>query len=218
MLNDALKEEIQTAYTALLDQQNFRPRQCQKHMIAEIARTLGSVNEEPNKICVIEAGTGTGKTIAYALAAIPIAKHLKKKIVLATATVALQEQIVFQDFPSIKQYSGLDFSFAMAKGRRRYLCLSRLDLALQDSGVTSKSLTLFGESTTDDDFGYIYQDMIDQLSRGKWDGDRDNWPDEIDPLAWSRVSTDHAQCTQRQCSHYDDMDPTGGLDLGQRTD
>ena len=203
MLNDALKEEIQTAYTALLDQQNFRPRQCQKNMIAEIARTLGSVNEEPNKICVIEAGTGTGKTIAYALAAIPIAKHLKKKIVLATATVALQEQIVFQDFPSIKQYSGLDFSFAMAKGRRRYLCLSRLDLALQDSGVTSKSLTLFGESTTDDDFGYIYQDMIDQLSRGNWDGDRDNWPDEIDPLAWSRVSTDHAQCTQRQCSHYD---------------
>ena len=45
--------------------------------------------------------------------------------------------------------------------------------------------------------------MIDQLSRGNWDGDRDNWPDEIDPLAWSRVSTDHAQCTQRQCSHYD---------------
>ena len=114
MLNDALKEEIQTAYTALLDQQNFRPRQCQKHMIAEIARTLGSVNEEPSKICVIEAGTGTGKTIAYARGD-SHCEASEKKIVLATATVALQEQIVFQDFPSIKQYSGLDFSFAMAR-------------------------------------------------------------------------------------------------------
>ncbi len=203
MLNDALKEVIQTAYTELLEQQNFRPRHCQKNMIAEIARTLAPVNEEPNRICVVEAGTGTGKTIAYALAAIPIARHLKKKVVVATATVALQEQIVYQDLPAIRQHSGLDFSFALAKGRRRYLCLSRLDLALQESGATSQSLALFDAATDDGDFGQLFQEMIDRLGKGEWDGDKDNWPEELDNSAWSRVSTDHAQCTQRQCSHYD---------------
>ena len=203
MLNDALKEEIQTAYSGLLEQQNFRPRQCQKTMIAEIARTLAPVNDEPNRICVVEAGTGTGKTIAYALASIPIARQLKKKIVVATATVALQEQIVYQDLPAIRLHSGLDFSFALAKGRRRYLCLSRLDLALQESGVTSQSFSLFNDDTAGGDYDDLYQEMIDRLGRGEWDGDMDNWPDEIDSSAWSRVTTDHAQCTQRQCSHYD---------------
>ena len=160
MLNDALKEEIQTAYSGLLEQQNFRPRQCQKTMIAEIARTLAPVNDEPNRICVVEAGTGTGKTIAYALASIPIARQLKKKIVVATATVALQEQIVYQDLPAIRLHSGLDFSFALAKGRRRYLCLSRLDLALQESGATSQSFALFNDDTA----GGAFQ------VRGEFDG------------------------------------------------
>lgn len=203
MLTDSLKEEIQTAYTALLDQQGFRPRHCQKTMIAEIARTLGKVDEDENPVCVVEAGTGTGKTIAYALAAIPVAKQLKKKIVVATATVALQEQIVYQDMPDIRSHSGLDFSFALAKGRRRYLCLSRLDSALQDSGGMNQSLALFtGEEGSVDD-GTLFETMITRLGNGEWDGDRDNWPEEIEQVAWSRVSTDHAQCTQRQCSHYE---------------
>ena len=79
MLNEVLKEEIQTAYSELLEHQNFRPRECQKTMIAEIARTIALVEEEPNQVCVVEAGTGTGKTMAYILATIPVAKHLKKK-------------------------------------------------------------------------------------------------------------------------------------------
>ena len=105
MLTEALKEEIQTAYSRLLEEKGYRARQCQKIMIAEIARTLGNVPED-NSICVVEAGTGTGKTIAYAMASIPIAKQLKKKIVIATATVALQEQIVYQDLPDIRLHSG----------------------------------------------------------------------------------------------------------------
>ena len=134
MLNDTLKEEIQEAYSRLLANKGYKSRYCQKVMVAEIARTLTSVAEaDAANICVAEAGTGTGKTIAYAIAAIPVAKLLGKKIVIATATVALQEQIVFQDLPDIREHSGLDFSFALAKGRRRYLCLSRFDLALQES-------------------------------------------------------------------------------------
>lgn len=209
MLNDALKEDIQTAYSQLLDQRGYKARYCQKVMIAEIAKSLGRIEEEPGQICVAEAGTGTGKTIAYAMAAIPIAKKLKKKIVIATATVALQEQIVYQDLPDIRSHSGLDFSFALAKGRRRYLCLSKLDLALQEGNTMNQTLSFFdepglsgsnGEARSD---GALFQDMINGLGHGTWDGDRDAWPEDIDPIAWSRVSTDHAQCTQRQCSHFE---------------
>ena len=81
MLSDELKTEIQFAYTKLLDAKGFRARNCQKQMVADIANTLGNieVDEEGGRIskdnvCVVEAGTGTGKTIAYAIAVLPIAK------------------------------------------------------------------------------------------------------------------------------------------------
>lgn len=70
-------------------------------MIAEIAKVLGDIDTDDEgrrsgdpAIVAVEAGTGTGKTVAYSLAAIPTAKLAGKRLVIATATVALQEQIV----------------------------------------------------------------------------------------------------------------------------
>jgi len=204
MLGDTLKEEIQTAYSRLLDEKGYRARHCQKTMIAEIARTLGDEESEQH-ICVVEAGTGTGKTVAYAMAAIPIAKHLKKKVVIATATVALQEQIVYQDLPDIGKHSGLEFSYALAKGRRRYICLSRLDLALQEGNSMNHTLSFFDEQRPGEsrDDNVIFDAMVTSLGKGEWDGERDSWPEELEGSTWNRVSTDYAQCTQRRCSHYE---------------
>ena len=204
MLDETLKEEIQTAYSRLLDEMGYRARSCQKSMIAEIARTLGDEELDQN-ICVMEAGTGTGKTIAYAVAAIPIARCLKKKVVIATATVALQEQIVHQDLPDILKHSGLEFSFALAKGRRRYVCLSKLDAAIQGGQGENQTLSFLdepdgGSSQSDTD---ILAAVATALGNGKWDGERDSWPQELEGRVWSRISTDHAQCTQRRCSHYE---------------
>ena len=203
MLNNALKEEIQTAYSSLLEQKGYRARHCQKTMIAEIAKTLGDTDLDAS-ICVIEAGTGTGKTIAYTLAALPVARAFKKKIVIATATVALQEQIVYQDLPDIRTHSGLEFSFALAKGRRRYVCLSRLDQALQGGDDRNLTLSMFeAPREAGKDEGKLFSAMIDALGKGEWDGERDSWPEELEHGAWSRISTDHAQCTQRRCAYYD---------------
>ena len=204
MLSDTLKEEIQAAYSQLLDEKGYRARHCQKVMIAEIARTLGDQESDQN-ICVVEAGTGTGKTVAYAVAAIPIARHLNRKVVIATATVALQEQIVYQDLPDIRRHSGLEFSYALAKGRRRYVCLSRLDLALQEGNSMNHTLSFFdgqqpGESRDDN---LIFDAMMNSLGKAEWDGERDSWPEELEASTWNRVSTDHTQCTQRRCSHYE---------------
>lgn len=211
MLSDELKEEIQAAYSRLLSEKGYKARYCQRLMIADIARTVGNVEVDddgdrlpgPN-ICVVEAGTGTGKTIAYAIAALPIAKAMGKRLIISTATVALQEQIVYLDLPDIRKHASLNFSFALAKGRRRYLCLSRLDLALQEMGSLNQTLALYDDESFEPEESHrvLYQNMVESLGRGDWDGDRDNWQEEIEHPAWARVSTDHVQCTGRQCSNY----------------
>jgi ATP-dependent DNA helicase DinG len=212
MLSTELKTQIQTSYSRLLEEKGYTSRHCQRQMIADIANTLGSIEVDDdgarvstNPVCVIEAGTGTGKTVAYAIAALPIAKALGKRLVIATATVALQEQIVLLDLPDIRKHTGLDFSFALAKGRRRYLCLSRLDLALQAVGAKNHTLALYDDEilATDPSHQALYEEMLARLGRGDWDGERDSWPAELPNDAWFPVSTDHVQCTGRKCSHYE---------------
>lgn len=209
MLTDNLKKSIQGAYSTLLESKGLKARYGQRLMIADVARTLTNVEcdesgarQSDAPICVVEAGTGTGKTIAYTVAAIPIAQALDKKLVISTATVALQEQIVYKDLPDILKHSGLSFDFALAKGRGRYLCLSKLDNVLQDSQAGNQTMALYPDemqSSVDEQSLHVYQDMITALSAGKWDGDRDAWDQELNNAVWSAVTTDHAQCTGRRC-------------------
>src|SRR5690554_8167452 len=88
----------------------------------------------PPATCVVEAGTGTGKTLAYLIAAIPVAKALGTTLVISTATVALQDQIVLKDLPDLRAHTKLDYSWTLATGRGRCLCMSRLETRLQDEG------------------------------------------------------------------------------------
>ncbi len=176
-------------------------------MIADIARVLGdiAINEEGDRepgpnTCVIEAGTGTGKTIAYILAGLPLAKAHDKTLIISTATVALQEQIMNLDLPDIRRHADLNVTFALAKGRRRYLCLSRLEMVLQQSD--NKSLAFFDDEIQGDLDQQLYRQMQDLLNRGGWNGERDDWPDEIPDQTWASISTDHVRCAGRQCSHY----------------
>jgi ATP-dependent DNA helicase DinG len=229
MLTDVVKKNIQQAYSRLLDSKGLKARHGQKLMIAEVARTLMSadcdadgkrLDEAP--VCVVEAGTGTGKTISYLVPAIPIAKALDKTLVIASATVALQEQIIYKDLPDIRQHSGLDFSFALAKGRGRYLCLSKLDAVMQDNAANNEAMGLYPDELqgkVDTQTLKVYDDMLSALSSGGWEGDRDSWTDEVDDLLWSRVTTDHAQCTGRrcpnisQCCFYQARESLGKVDV-----
>lgn len=108
MLSDKLKTEIKNAYQALVDSRELSPRWGQRQMIAEVANALGDA-DALEAIAVVEAGTGTGKTIAYTVAALPIARARDKTLVIATATVALQEQLIYRDLPDILTHSGLSF-------------------------------------------------------------------------------------------------------------
>ncbi|WP_444932135.1 ATP-dependent DNA helicase DinG [Microbulbifer sp. SSSA002] len=216
MLNEKHKSAIQGAYSQFLSGRGLKARYGQKLMVAAIARSLGSVAQNSSgerdigktdgeHICVVEAGTGTGKTVAYLLATIPLAQAQDKTLVISTATVALQEQIIHKDLPEVARHSGLNFDFSLAKGRGRYLCLSKLDQLLSSFSATGTGLTL---GLYEDELPQVaaesvalYQKMTDDLTSGTWDGDRDNWPDTIEAEDWSRVTTDHRQCSGRRCPH-----------------
>ncbi len=222
MLPDQIKEEIQHAYKQILASKSLRPRYGQRLMIAEIARALAAIdvgdgNDDSESVtgtgptggpvCVIEAGTGTGKTLAYVLGALPLARHLGKKVVLATATVALQEQVTQRDLPDIAKHSGLSFSYTLAKGRGRYLCLSRLDQILQGNDSENAMLALFGDDVSGlgvaaPDDKALYESMLDKISRGEWHGDRDDWDGVLRDTEWSPVTVEAGQCAGPKCSNY----------------
>jgi ATP-dependent DNA helicase DinG len=194
-LTDVVKDEIQTAYRTWLAARDFKPRRGQRQMIAQIARSLSA---DSDRVAVVEAGTGTGKTAAYCLAAIPVAQSLNKTIVLSTATVALQEQVILQDLPDIQERAGLKFSLTLAKGRGRYLCLKRLDdhLKYQDQ----QEIPIF--DVTDEDHTVLYQEMLNRFSQGQWDGEVDSWSEGLSDAAWSAVTTDHRGCSNSRCSFF----------------
>jgi len=209
-LDEGLKQKIQAAYRQMLSAKQMRPRYGQRLMIAEISRTLASIDTDAEgvrngekHVCVIEAGTGTGKTIAYFLAAIPVAQALGKKLVVSTATVALQEQIVFKDLPDILKNSGLVFDYTLAKGRSRYVCLSKLDQILREFDADSSIIPLYPDEVpqVSNESVELYRKLLDGLATHTWDGDRDGWPATIDDMQWQPLTSDRNQCSGRKCPH-----------------
>ena len=206
MLSDSSKQSIQAAYRQLLSARSLTPRYGQRLMIAEIAKTLGTAGPHQSKppIIVVEAGTGTGKTLAYTLSVLPIARELGLKVVIATATVALQEQVTQKDLPEILEASDLDFTVALAKGRGRYLCLSQLDRLLSGGDSLQAMMDLYGDdvSAAGDGDKALYEKMLNAVSAGTWDGDRDSWPSLVTEENWRPLTVDNAQCMGPKCSQF----------------
>ncbi|MFP8965424.1 ATP-dependent DNA helicase DinG [Pokkaliibacter sp. CJK22405] len=209
MLGDVEKQAIQTAYRTYLKARELKPRLGQRQMIGSIARTLGGIvqdneskRQEGNHLCVIEAGTGTGKTIAYLLATIPLARAWKKQVIVSTATVALQEQIVQKDLPDLVKFAGMTFSYALAKGRARYMCPQKLD-RLTSGQANDPTMALFEQDTLQDkDQLAVFESLLKEWATGAWDGDKDALIDPLPDNLWSRVTTDHQQCSRHRCQFY----------------
>ena len=212
-LTDEIKQQIQQGYRDVLAGKDIRARYGQRLMIAEIAKYMGDITENdgqrtsPAAACVVEAGTGTGKTLAYLIAAIPVARALGKTLVISTATVALQDQIVLKDLPDLRKHSKMDFNWTLAKGRGRYLCMSRLEARLHDEGNgDSDTMPLFlldGPKSEEPGTRAFFEEILASYGSREWDGDRDHWPEQIPDDVWRQVTTDHRQCTNRHCSYFD---------------
>lgn len=133
---------------------------------------------------VIEAGTGTGKTLAYLVPAILSGK----KVVVSTATKALQEQLVDKDLPLLREL-GLDFSYAAMKGRSNYLCLLRHEQFDQNPVFVSR----------DERDRYV---KLRTWATETATGDRAelDLPDQY--VAWRDVSSTAETCLGQECARY----------------
>ena len=205
MLDQSTKETIQQGYRHFLKSRDLKPRLGQKQMIAAIANSLGH-SDADKRLAVIEAGTGTGKTVGYLLSALPIARAKEKTVVVATGTIALQEQLILKDIPDLLEACGWDHQVALVKGRGRYVCNMRLEQCLD--AIKSKEAGLF---LFEDEMPFnpnaqseaLYQELSESLENTSWDGDRDAWDNRIPDADWQTLTVDHRQCTGRRCQFVD---------------
>ncbi|PKL58771.1 MAG: hypothetical protein CVV34_01005, partial [Methanomicrobiales archaeon HGW-Methanomicrobiales-5] len=112
---------------------HYRFRQGQVDMLKTV--TDGFKN---SKHMIIEAGTGTGKTLAYLLPSVVWAVSECEKVVVATHTINLQEQLWNRDLPDIRKITGIDFKACLVKGRSNYLCLRRWEERINETGLMEK--------------------------------------------------------------------------------
>ena len=203
MLSDKIKEIIRGAYKTIGENlTNFNPRSQQTFLIAEIAKTLAGEYSKERKIITVEAGTGTGKSLAYSLGAIPLALSRDKKVCISTATVALQEQLVDKDLPFLKEHSGLNFTFTLAKGRQRYVCRQKLSQAVssnQKSASPQVGFT-FAEKPQASDIRTL-NSMYQALTDGSWLGDIDSWSEHLPHHIWQQVQSDKHSCLKHLAEH-----------------
>lgn len=200
MLSDKIKQVIRDAYKAIgKSLPNFHPRQQQTFLIAEIAKTLAGEYDKQRKIITIEAGTGTGKSLAYALGAIPLAMMRQKKVCISTATVALQEQLVDKDLPFLKEHGKLNFDFTLAKGRQRYVCAQKLTQAVSNDESPQAGFT-FAEKPKAHDVRLL-QEMHQRLTDGTWQGDRDSLTDTVSEVIWQQIQSDKHSCLKHLAEH-----------------
>ncbi len=154
----------------------------QERMCAAVARAIAQMD-----VCLVEAGTGVGKTLAYLAPAILSGR----KVVVATGTKALMEQVRGKEVPFLGEALGIPFTSAVLKGRSNYLCRARLDALWSSPGLFDAAsdrrgvarLRKWAQTTIEGDFA-----ELDDLAEGH-------------PLT-RRLGCHADGCTGRQCSHY----------------
>ena len=214
MLTDLEKNAIRDHYQNIgKNLPGFRPRASQREMIAAIAnafsRTLTreegeeAPKREGESIAVIEGPTGVGKSLAYLLAGGIMAQTRGKRLIVSSATVALQEQLVDRDLPFLVEKSGLELTFALAKGRGRYLCPYKLYQLTQNNAQQNllgfEAPEVLWDSKPRPEELNLLRDIADEFSARRFNGDRDAWPEKIDDTIWLKVTNDRHGCLKAAC-------------------
>jgi ATP-dependent DNA helicase DinG len=181
-------EEIFSPTGLLSRASNFEFRPQQQQMAVAVARAL-----QDRQHLAVEAGTGVGKSLAYLIPAILFAVAARKKAVVSTHTINLQEQLTQKDLPMLAQVLPVKFNFTMLKGRGNYLCTRRLQKAMQQSG------NLFTSSEAEE------LQRIYEWSRTTGDGSLSDFEIEPDPKVWSQVCSERGLCSPKVCGFPSDF-------------
>ena len=180
MPTPGVRDVLATAVAALGGQE----RTGQIEMAEAVAAAM-----EGHEHLLVQAGTGTGKSLAYL---IPALMH-DKRVVIATATLALQHQLVERDIPAlidaVKEIPGLDPTYAVLKGRSNYACLHRVREGVPDEQGALVELPegSMGQQVLE------LRGWVEQQAEDGGTGERDNAPRHTDRL-WRQVSVNHREC------------------------
>ncbi len=159
----------------------FEARSGQIEMAAAVARVL-----EHGGVLLAEAGTGTGKTLAYLVPAI----LKRERVLISTGTKNLQEQIFFKDIPLLREALRVPFTATYMKGRANYVCLHKLDQLSEGTGPSAHD---------------VFLPIIRQWSARTETGDRAELETLPEDLAfWNEVSATADTCLGTECPRYDD--------------
>ncbi len=212
VVKDSMRERLKMLGK---NNKNFKPRAGQNKMFAEVTKTVFGAyaqSEKSIQSLVIEGQTGSGKTIGYLLPLLESMNYINKKrkeeigsdaeplrIVVATANVALQQQILQSDLPTL-QNAGLNVSSRIVVGRSRYLCLrDATELAANNSG---------GNLAMDDEQlqgtpSAIAEKLIETFNAKSWSGIKDDLDFDVPARIWSPMSANPHTCTNRKCEFAD---------------
>jgi ATP-dependent DNA helicase DinG len=166
----------------------FKPRPQQQEMAAAVEEAVAE-----GRHLVVEAGTGVGKSFAYL---VPILLHIQRgggPIVVATRTIALQEQLVEKDIPFLKKTLGLKgLQVALAKGRGNYVCRRRLEMALAE-----------GPGLFDDPAERTQLERLEAWAEKSRDGSRADLPFRPLPRVWEVAQAEAGNCLQQRCPFFE---------------
>ncbi len=214
-MNPTAKIAFEAYETVLGGDPGFKSRPGQRDMARQVANTFSSgtlgESEAPTRsIAVIQAGTGVGKSLAASVPAIAAAIQRKTRVIISTATITLQQQLVEKDLPRFSALMDKPFTFMLAKGRSNYVCKVKLerstsgkgddlhglfdDDAEQDASKDPGPTTAASESAI-----VLHRDLARDLASGKWDGEKDTVGIAGAGLKWETVAADRHTCTGRRC-------------------
>ncbi len=157
----------------------------------EMAVAVATAFRDSHNLAV-EAGTGVGKTFGYLLPAIEQVIHEKRRVVVSTHTIALQEQLIQKDIPTLQAALGLDFKAELVKGRGNYLGLRRLQQASQ------RQKTLFN---TRDARSTLH--MLEDWAYETKDGSLSDLTEAPPMDVWEKVRSERGNCLGRRCPTYE---------------
>jgi ATP-dependent DNA helicase DinG len=181
----AFPDRVRETFSAtglLAKAKNFEYRAEQQEMAVAVATAL---SEERH--LVVEAGTGVGKSLAYLIPAVMWALEKKKKAVISTYTINLQEQLIYKDIPIVQKVLPVEFEAMMWKGRANYLCPLRLDRAVANAG----------ELFTSPEQAELTR--IWEWAQTTQDGTLSDLAIEPDPTVWAQVCSEQHLCTTKSC-------------------
>lgn len=163
----------------------FEARLSQQKMMSDVVEAYNH-----NQIALIEAGTGTGKTLAYLLPALLWASTNSEKTVIATHTIALQEQLVHKDIPEALKVLNLSLKVVLVKGMNNYVCLRKLQETRYELGLVQNEEQREVEA-------------IDQYCRHAVEGCKSELPFIPSSIVWEQVGADSESCSMNQCPFYE---------------